>query len=128
MTFLYSDLTARIIAAAIKVHKELGPGLLESAYKESLHYFLLNDNLSTEKEKSIRLNVNSVYLDCGYRIDMVVENKIVVEIKSIDALAPIHTAQTLTYMKLGNYRLGLLINFNVEVLTKGIKRLINGYD
>jgi GxxExxY protein len=109
------------------IHTVLGPGLLESAYKECLHFKLIQNSLYVEKEKPMPLIYEKVKLDCGYRIDLLVENKIVIEVKSVDILNNIHLAQTLTYMKLGNYKLGLLINFNVVRLKDGIKRVINGY-
>lgn len=121
-----NELSNKIIGAAIKVHSILGPGLLESAYKECLFYLLAKEGINTEKEKPMPLVFEEVRLDCGYRIDLLVENKVVIEIKSVDALNDVHLAQTLTYLKLGNYRLGLLINFNVAMLKQGIKRVANG--
>ncbi|MGB4205736.1 MAG: GxxExxY protein [Bacteroidales bacterium] len=121
-----NELSNIIIGAAIEVHKALGPGLLESAYKECLFYKLNTEGLFVTKEKAMPLIFEEVKLDCGYRIDILVENKVVVEIKSVDALNDIHLAQTLTYLKLGNYKLGLLINFNVVTLKSGIKRVVNG--
>lgn len=120
-----NQLTGKIIGAAIDVHKVLGPGLLESAYKECLYYKLFQVGLNVAKEKPMPLIFEEVILECGYRIDLLVENRIVIEIKSVEAINDVHLAQTLTYMKLGNYRLGLLINFNVVVLKDGIKRVIN---
>jgi len=120
-----NELTGKIIGAAIEVHKALGPGLLESAYKECLYYKLFQNGLNVVKEKPMPLIFEEVILECGYRIDLLVENKIVIELKSVEALNDIHLAQTLTYMKLGNYKLGLLINFNVLMLKDGIKRVIN---
>ena len=122
-----NQLTSLIIQNAIKVHKSLGPGLLESAYKECLCYELTNSGLEVYKEKPLPLIYKEVKLECGYRVDIMVENQIVVEIKSVDALADIHTAQVLTYLKLSNCKFGLLINFNVTLLKAGIKRLINKY-
>ncbi|HQP89793.1 MAG TPA: GxxExxY protein, partial [Bacteroidales bacterium] len=106
--------------------KELGPGLLESAYKECMYYKIRKSGLFVEKEKPMPLVYEGVKLDCGYRIDLLIEKKLVIEIKSLEALNDIHLAQTLTYLKLGNYKLGLLINFNVILLKDGIKRVING--
>ena len=108
------------------VHNSLGPGLLESAYKECMHYKIVKAGMIVEKEKPMPLIFEEVKLECGYRIDLLVENKIVIELKSVDALNEVHLAQTLTYMKLGNYKLGLLMNFNVAKLKDGIKRVING--
>ncbi|MGZ3757473.1 MAG: GxxExxY protein [Mucilaginibacter sp.] len=121
-----NEITSTIIGIGIEVHKVLGPGLLESAYKECLFYKLLQAGLYVEKEKPMPLIFEEVRLECGYRIDLLVENKVVIEIKSVDALNEIHLAQTLTYMKLGEYKLGLLLNFNVLRLKDGIKRVING--
>ena len=121
-----NELSTKVIGAAIKVHSALGPGLLESAYKECLFYILVKEGFKVEKEKPMPLVFEEVKLDCGYRIDLLVENKVVIEIKSVDALNDVHLAQTLTYLKLGNYKLGLLINFNVALLKQGIKRVANG--
>jgi GxxExxY protein len=107
------------------VHQNLGPGLLESAYKECLFYKLKKDGFLVEKEKPMPLIYEEVKLDCGYRIDILVESKVVIEIKSVEALNDVHLAQTLTYMKLGGYKLGLIINFNVSMLKDGIRRVIH---
>ncbi|GGE54975.1 GxxExxY protein [Pedobacter psychrotolerans] len=120
-------LTRTIIGLAIDVHTGLGPGLLESAYKECLFYKIDKAGFQVEKEKMMPLRFEDVKLDCGYRIDILVENSLVLELKSIERLADIHLAQTLTYMKLGGYRFGLLMNFNVLRLKDGIKRVVNGY-
>ena len=120
------ELSNKIIGLAIEVHKALGPGLLESAYKECLCYKIVQSGLVVEKEKPMPLVFESIRLDCGYRIDLLVENKLVIELKSVESFNDVHLAQTLTYMKLGNYKLGLLINFNVVLLKNGIKRVING--
>ncbi|RKR83746.1 GxxExxY protein [Mucilaginibacter gracilis] len=122
-----NEISGMVIGAAIDVHKVLGPGLLESAYKECLYYKLLKTGLYVEKEKALPLIFEEVKLEVGYRIDILVANKLVVETKSVEALNDIHLAQTLTYMKLGNYKLGLLINFNVLKLKDGVKKVINGY-
>ena len=121
-----NELSNKIIGLAIEVHKALGPGLLESAYKECLFYKIQQEGLKVEKEKAMPLVFENVHLECGYRMDLLVENKLVIEIKSVDALNDVHLAQTLTYMKLGNFKLGLLINFNVVLLKHGLKRVING--
>ncbi|MBN4085386.1 GxxExxY protein [Flavobacteriaceae bacterium AH-315-B10] len=121
-----NELANKIIGIAIEVHKILGPGLLESAYQECLFYKLHQEGLKAEKEKRMPLVFEGVKLDCGYRIDILVENKVVIELKSVEALNDVHLAQTLTYMKLGNYKLGLLINFNLTLLKHGIRRVING--
>lgn len=121
-----NSISNEVIGLAIEVHKALGPGLLESAYKECLYYKISKSGLWVEKEKPIPLVFEEVKLECGYRIDLLVERKLVIEIKSVEALNDIHLAQTLTYLKLGNYKLGLLINFNVVLLKTGIKRVIYG--
>jgi len=117
-------LSNEIIGLAIKVHKALGPGLLESSYKECLFYEIINKGYFAEKEKPLPLIYDKIKLDIGYRLDILVENSLVIEIKSVDALSDIHTAQVLTYLKLSGNRLGLLINFNVTLLKNGIKRLV----
>ncbi len=120
-----NEIAHKIIGLAIEVHKALGPGLLESAYKECLLYKIKQAGYFVEKEKAMPLVFEGIKLDCGYRIDLLVENKLVIELKAVDALNDIHLAQTLTYLKLGNFKLGLLINFNVSLLKNGIKRIIN---
>ena len=119
-----NDLSRKIIGCAIEVHKQLGPGLLESAYQECLYYDLKQAGLKVQKEKPMPIIYKDVKLDHGYRIDLLVEEKVVVEIKTVDAFIDVHTAQVLTYLKLGNYKLGLLLNFHVTVLKNGIKRII----
>ena len=111
---------------AIKVHKRLGPGLLESAYKECLFYEIQKSNVPVEKEKPMPLIYDDVKLDVGYRLDLFVDSKLVVETNSVEALNDVHLAQILTYLKLSGCRLGLLINFNVKYLKDGIRRVING--
>ena len=120
-----NEISNIIIGYAIEVHRALGPGLLESAYKECLFYKLKKADVFVEKEKPIPLILNEVKLDCGYRLDLLVENKVVIEVKSVEAINEIHLAQTLTYVKLGRFKLGLLINFNVVLLRDGIKRVVN---
>ncbi len=121
-----NEIASKAIGLAIEVHAVLGPGLLESAYRECLYYKMGKAGVKVEKEKPMPLIFEEVKLECGYRIDLLLENKLVIEIKSVEALNDVHLAQTLTYMKLGNYKLGLLINFNVALLKNGIKRVING--
>ena len=121
-----NELSNKVIGLAIEVHKALGPGLLESAYKECLFYKIQQEGLIVEKEKAMPLIFEDVCLECGYRMDLLVENKLVIEIKSVDVLNDVHLSQKLTYMKLGNFKLGLLINFNVILLKYGLKRVING--
>lgn len=118
--------TESIIGAAIQIHRALGPGLLESVYKACLAYDLRKKGLAVEQEKPVPLVYEEIELDCGYRMDLLVERSVVVEVKSIERLAPIHDAQTLSYLKLSGCKLALLINFNVPVLKKGIRRFING--
>ncbi|MEO8211496.1 MAG: GxxExxY protein [bacterium] len=120
------ELSNKVIGIAIEVHNKLGPGLLENVYKECLYYKILKSGLHVEKEKAIPVVFEEVKLDCGYRLDLLVENKLVIEIKSVQALNEIYLAQTLTHLRLGNYKLGLLINFNVKLLKDGIKRVVNG--
>ncbi len=122
-----NDITEIIIGCAIKVHKNLGPGLLESAYQECLFYELKKTGLKIEKEKPLPLIYEEVKLDCSYRIDLLVEDKVIVELKSVDELNNVHLAQVLTYLKLSDNKIGLLINFNVIQLIKGLKRVINKY-
>ncbi|MEW6194648.1 MAG: GxxExxY protein [Bacteroidota bacterium] len=120
-----NELSEIIIGCAIKVHKSLGPGLLESAYEECLYYELQKTGLDVVKQKALPLVYEEVKLDCGYRIDLLVENKVIIEIKSVEALNDIHLAQILTYLRLSNCKLGLLINFNVVKLKEGIRRVVN---
>jgi GxxExxY protein len=120
-----NEISKIIIGLAIQVHRSLGPGLLENAYKECLFYKINQYGLFVEKEKVLPLIFEEVKLDCGYRVDLLVENKFIIELKSVDSLSEIHLAQTLTYLKLGNYKLGLLINFNEVLLKNGIRRVVN---
>ena len=113
-----------ILDCSFKVHTELGPGLLESAYEECLRYELVNSGLFVEQQKPLPLVYKEIKLDAGYRIDLFIERKIIIEIKSVDSLADIHLAQILTYMKLSGSKLGLLVNFNVRHLKDGIKRVV----
>jgi len=122
-----NEITRLIIKHAIEIHNHLGPGLLESAYKYCLFHSLKETNLIIEKEKAVPLTYNNIVLDCGYRADLVVMNKVIVEVKSIDAIHDIHLAQVLTYLKLSKCRLGLLINFNTLSLKDGIRRVVNGF-
>lgn len=117
-----NELSYFIINKAIEVHSRLGPGLLESAYQECLYYALVKKGFYVEKQKPMPLIFDEVKLECGYRLDILVEYRVVVEIKSVEALNEIHLAQILTYLKLGKYKLGLLINFNVTQL----RRVVNG--
>lgn len=120
-----NDLTERIIGAAIEVHRVLGPGLLESTYEECMCRESCLRDLPFERQRELPLEYKGMKLDCGYRLDMLVAQKVVIEIKSVSEIEPIHTAQVLTYLKLGGWQVGLLINFNVPVLKNGIKRIVN---
>ena len=123
-----NQLTERVIGACIEIHKTLGPGLLESAYEECLCHELRLAGLGFERQRPLPVAYKGVQLDCGYRLDVVIENKLVVELKSVEVLAPIHDAQLLTYLKLSGMTVGLLINFNVPVLRRGIRRIVNHFD
>jgi GxxExxY protein len=120
-----NKLSSRIIAAAIEVHKALGPGLLESAYEECICHELSLGGLSLERQKPSAVQYKEIDLDCGYRLDVVVENVIILELKSCDKIEPIHKAQLLTYLRLSGLKLGLLLNFNVPLMRDGIVRIVN---
>ena len=120
-----NHLSSLIIKAAIKIHKELGPGLLESAYEECLCRELAIRDLTFERQKPLAVSYKGVKLDCGYRLDVVVEGLVILELKAVDRIEPIHEAQLLTYLKLSDLKLGILINFNVPILRNGIKRIVN---
>jgi GxxExxY protein len=121
------QISRRIIGAAIEVHRHLGPGLLESAYQTCLAFELKELGLKLEDQKPLPVVYKQVKLDCGYRIDLVVEDEIIVEIKAIEKLLPIHEAQVLSYLRLAKKRVGLLMNFHVPVLKDGLKRIVNDY-
>ena len=121
-----NEIAKIVIEKAIKVHKELGPGLLEKTYEECLFYELEKSGLFVEKQKPLPLVYEEIKLEVGYRVDLMVENKFIIEIKSVEALNDVHLAQILTYLRLSGCKLGLLINFNVKYLKTGIKRVING--
>ena len=118
----FNQITERIIGAAIEVHRTLGPGLLESTYLACLVHELRQRGLEVEREKALPVVYKGVTLDCGYRIDLLVQHTVIVELKAVEELAPIHEAQLLSYLKLSGCPVGLLINFNVRQLTQGIKR------
>ena len=120
-----NEISSKIIGAAIEVHKQLGPGLLESTYETCLTYELKQMGLDVKQQQALPVVYKEVKLDAGYRIDLLVENKVIVEIKSVEALADIHTAQLLTYLKLKDLKLGLLINFNSVRVVDGLKRIVN---
>jgi len=123
-----NKITSAVIGAAIEVHRQLGPGLLESSYRECLCRELLLRSIPFEKEKPLPIEYKGIHLGCGYRMDLLVAGSVVVEIKSVEALNPIHDAQLLTYLRIGGWRVGLLINFNVAVLKNGIHRKILGFE
>ena len=114
----------KIIGAAIEVHRLLGPGLLESAYEECLMYELVNSGLQVERQVGIPVKYKNIKLDCGYRIDLLVNRNVIIELKSVDCLAAVHEAQILTYMRFSGIRTGLLINFNVTLLKNGLRRFV----
>lgn len=118
------ELTKRIIGCAIEVHKILGPGLLESVYEECFCHELRHEGLIVERQKLLSLQYKGIQLDCSFRLDIVVENKVVIELKCVDKITPVHEAQLLTYLKLSGIKVGLIINFNTSVLKNGIKRLV----
>lgn len=124
MPFFEDTIANTIIGCAIEVHRNLGPGLLESSYQECLSYELKQTGLFIEREKPMPLIYKDIQLNVGYRMDVLVENLVVVELKTVEAINKNHIAQTLTYMKLGNYKLGLILNFNESMMKDGIKRLI----
>jgi len=120
-------ITEKIIGCAIEVHKGLGPGLLESAYEECLCYELKQIGLKFERQVSLPVVYKGVKLDCGYRMDIVVENSVIVEVKAVENLIPVYDAQLLSYLKLYNKKVGLLMNFHVPILKKGLKRIVNNF-
>jgi GxxExxY protein len=119
-----NEISSHVIHAAIEVHKVLGPGLLESTYRECLFFELYNKEFPVLKEHMLPVIYKEIQLDLGYRVDFFIDNKVIVEIKAVDALNDIHLAQTITYLKLSGCKLGLLINFNVKLLKQGIKRVV----
>ncbi len=121
-----NQITRRVIGAAIEVHRTLGPGLLESAYQQCLCHELALRSIQFDCQRPLPLEYKGIRLECGYRLDLLVAGQVVVEVKSVEALAPIHEAQLLTYLQLGGWKVGLLINFNVSILTQGIRRKVLG--
>jgi GxxExxY protein len=119
-----NEITHEIIGAAIEFHKHLGPGLLESAYEECLFHELQLRNIRVERQKAVPVVYKQTKLECGYRLDLLVEGRVVVELKSVEGLGPIHEAIILTYLRMSGHRLGLLVNFNVSVLKDGVRRFI----
>jgi len=122
-----NQISYKIIQASIEVHKQLGPGLLESSYEICLAYELTQMGLRVNSQVSLPLMYKGIKLEAGYRIDLIVEDKVIIEVKSVEALADIHTAQIITYLKLKNIKLGLLINFNSVKVVDGIKRIVNNF-
>jgi GxxExxY protein len=120
-----NEISRQAIGCAINVHRELGPGLLESAYRECLFYELRNVGLEVQQEVPMPIVYKEVKLNHGYRLDLLIENKVLIELKTVEALNDVHTAQILTYLRLGGYKLGLLMNFHTAILKDGIKRFIN---
>jgi GxxExxY protein len=122
-----NDISSRVIAAAIEIHRTLGPGLIESAYARCLDHQLRADGLDIARQVAIPLVYRDVKLDCVYRADILVEHAVLVEVKALDAIAPIHGQQLYTYLRLGHYRLGLLLNFGGATMKEGIRRVVNGF-
>jgi GxxExxY protein len=120
-----NQLTDRVICSAIQVHRELGPGLLESTYEACLEYEFIQAGLVVERQKGLPVKYRGVEIECGYRLDLVVENKLIVELKSVEKILPIHRAQLLSYLKISGMKLGLLLNFNVKLLKDGLVRISN---
>lgn len=125
MEEIINSITSSIIGAAVNVHRELGPGLLESTYEACLVHELAQEGIEVERQKALPVVYRGVRLDCGYRIDLLVQGQVVVEVKAVDRLKPIHRAQVLSYLKLSGCKVGLLINFNVKMLKDGVCRLVN---
>ena len=123
-----NGLSEQVIGAAIAVHKELGPGLLESAYEACLAHELMTRGIEIERQKSLPIVYRGIQIDCGYRLDLIVNHAIVVELKAVDRIDSLHEAQILSYLRLSGFKLGLLINFNVRFLKEGIRRFVNGFD
>ncbi|MGO9018924.1 MAG: GxxExxY protein [Syntrophobacteraceae bacterium] len=121
-----NDLTGNIIGSAMEVHRALGPGLLESVYEECLCHELTLQGIRFERQKPLPVKFKGVMLDCGYRLDLIVSDAVVVEIKTVETILPVHEARILTYLKLGGWSVGLLMNFNVPVMKDGIKRIVLG--
>lgn len=120
-----NEIATRVLDNAFALHRALGPGLLESVYEKALYYDLVADGFSVKAQEAVPLVYKEVKFEAGFRLDLLVENKVIIEIKSVESLALVHFAQTLTYLKLSNKKLGLLINFNVRLLKEGIHRVVN---
>ena len=121
-----NEIAKIVFDLGLKIHKTLGPGLLESSYEECLFYEIKKQGLYVEKQKALPLVYEEVKLEIGYRVDLIVENKLIIEVKSVEALNDVHFAQLLTYLRLANCKLGMLINFNIFLFKNGVKRIING--
>ncbi len=122
--FSEDELSKKVIGVAIDVHSQLGPGFLENVYKQVLYYKLVKEGFRVEMEKSMPIQVDEIYLDLGYKIDLLVESKLVLELKSVKEISEVHMAQVINYLKMGNFKLGLILNFNVSQMKLGIKRVI----
>ncbi|BDQ03118.1 GxxExxY protein [Ignavibacterium sp.] len=120
-----NDISKIIVDCCFKVHTQLGPGLLESVYEEVLAYELMKRGLNVERQKAIPVLYDQIKMELGFRADLIVENKVIIELKSVDTLAPVHSKQLLTYLRLANLKLGLLVNFNEALIKDGIKRIVN---
>ncbi|MFC4819169.1 GxxExxY protein [Dokdonella ginsengisoli] len=120
----FDDLSNRVIGCALEVHRQLGPGLLESVYQRCLAYELVSSGIQVEVERPMRVRYKEIDIDCGFRVDMLIERELIVELKAVDTLLPIHESQLLTYLKLSGRKIGLLMNFNSGMLKKGIRRLV----
>ncbi len=124
---ILDNITGNILDCAIKVHRVLGPGLLESAYEACLAFELANLGFKVEKQKPLPVIYQNIKLDCGYRLDLLIEESVIIEIKVVENLAPIHKAQLLSYLRLSGCKVGLLINFNVQILKNGVIRVVNNF-
>ena len=123
-----NDITRKVIGSAITVHRELGPGLLESAYEACLAYQISDIGFRVERQKAVPLKYREVFLDCGYRVDLLVEEKVIIEVKAVEKLEKIHEAQLMSFLRLTGCKVGLLINFNVRVLKNGIRRIVLDFE
>jgi GxxExxY protein len=123
-----NEITRAVIGAAITVHRELGPGLLESAYEACLAYQISDIGFTVERQKAVPLKYREVFLDCGYRVDLLVEEKVIIEVKAVEKLEKIHEAQLISYLTLTGCKVGLLMNFNVRVLKNGLRRIVLDFE
>ncbi|MCO5268224.1 MAG: GxxExxY protein [Brumimicrobium sp.] len=125
MEKIENEIATIILDQAFKIHRELGPGLLESVYERCLEYELIEAGLDVQTQVPVRMNYKEIIFDQGFRMDLLVENKVIIELKAVEKLAPVHYAQTLTYLKMTDLKLGLLLNFNVKLMKEGIHRVVN---